>query len=204
MTIVATTTINHASETFRGPSDITDALRWLSHGEELAYALKGNKAKHQDVVWETLVEAVEVIDKTPDQERRWLTSGTRSGWKSPGLSRAELIDLERIRFLNSMKPYDAEQTRYLPQRDNEERALGVLAWLRWLHTAPSGDKLSKAAVALVRYDDYEIALRLYSPGRKTDRQNVNEIKIRTTGFILTGLKKDLGIVPGEGISFRCV
>lgn len=201
MTITAATTMNQANKTFR-PSDIEDALTWLDHGAELARDLKGTKAKHSDVIWELLVEAVEVIDKTPDRERRWLTSGTRSGWKSPGLSRADLIGLERIRFLNSMKPYDAEQTRYLPQGDDEERGLGVLAWLRWLHTAPSGDRLSKAAVALARDGDCEIALMLYCPGRKSDRQNIHEIKIRTTGFIQTGLKKDLGIVPGDGISFR--
>ncbi|MET4359923.1 hypothetical protein ABIB06_000495 [Bradyrhizobium sp. LB8.2] len=202
MTTAATTTITHF-KTIRRPSEIDDALDWLAHGAELARDLRGDKAKHQDAIWQLLVEAVEVIDKAPDQERQWLTSGTRSSWKSPGLSRAELIDLERIRFLNSMKPYDAEQTRYSSQWDDEERALGVLAWLRWLHAAPSGDKLRKAAVALVRHDDYGIALELYSGGRKTDRQNVNQIKIRTIGFILNGLKEYLGIVPGGGISFRC-
>ncbi|WP_461324057.1 hypothetical protein [Bradyrhizobium diazoefficiens] len=201
MTITDTTTIiTNPSKTFR-PSDIEASLGWLDHGAELAHDLRGDKAKHRDVIWELLVEAVEVIDKSPDRERRWLTSGTRSGWKTPGFTRSELIKLERVRFLSAMKPFDSE-TRCLPQHDDEERALGVMGWLRWLHAAPSGDRLSKAAVALVRHDDYGIALNLYSPGRKTDRQNLNEIKVRTAGLILTGLKNDLGIVPGDGISFQ--
>lgn len=200
MNITDTTTAT-PSKTFR-PSDIEDSLGWLDHGAELAHDLRGDKAKHRDVIWELLVEAVEVIDKSPDRERRWLTSGTRSGWKAPGLSRAELIDLERVRFLSAMKPFDDSETRCLPRRDDEERALGVMGWLRWLHTAPSGGRLSKAAVVLARNDDCEVARMLYELGGKTDRKYANEIKVRTAGLILTGLKNDLGIVPGDGISFQ--
>jgi hypothetical protein len=201
ITYTTTTTTTHARDT-RKRSNRDDVLRWLDHGAELARSLKADRAKHRDVIWQLLVEAVEVIDKSPDRERRWLTSGTRSGWKAPGFTRRELIELERVRFLSAMKPFDDSETRCLPQRDDEERALGVMGWLRWLHAAPSGDRLSKAAVALVRHDDYGIALNLYSPGRKTDRQNLNEIKVRTAGLILTGLKNDLGIVPGDGINFQ--
>ncbi|MEY9741208.1 hypothetical protein ABIF65_000582 [Bradyrhizobium japonicum] len=188
--------------TFRHSSNIEGALRWLNHGAELACDLRGAKAKHADVIWQLLVEAVEVIDETPDQERRWLTSGTRSGWKSPGLSRAALVDLERIRFLSAIKPFDDEVTRLLPQRNDEERALGVLEWLRWVNAARSGDRLSRAAIALARGGDSEIVQRIYCPGRKPNRQNVHEVKIKTVGFILTGLRDDLGIERGDGISFR--
>lgn len=199
---MTTATITHAGKTFRRPSDLADALRWLNHGAELAYDLKGAKAKHSDVLWQLLVEAIEVIDKTPNRERRWLTSGNRSGWKSPGLSHTDLIDLERTRFLSAMKPFDDGTTRYLPQRDDDERALGVLEWTRWLHAANSGDRLSRAAIALARGGDHEIVHRLYCPGRKPHRQNIHEVKTRTVGLITTGLKNDLGIVPGDGISFR--
>lgn len=201
-TMNTATTINNMSTRISRPSDIDAALSWLHHGAKLANNLKGDKAQHRDVIWELIVEAVEVIDKQPNRERRWLTSGDRSGWKSPGLSRADLIDLERIRFLSGMKPFDHDATRYLPQRDDEERALGVLEWMRWLNAAKSGDRLSRAAIALARGGDHEIVHRLYCPGRKPHRQNVREVRTRTIGQIRTGLKNDLGIVPADGISFQ--
>lgn len=182
--------------------DRTKALGWLAHGGELAVALKGDHAKHSDVIWQLLVEAVEVIDKTPDQERRWLTSGSRSGgWNMIGMSRAELIEIEKIRLLSAMKPFDGN-TKYAPQRDDTERALGILAWLRWCNAARLPERLTKAAVALARGGDQEIVHRLYCPTRKPNRQNFHEIKTRTVGFVLTGLKNDLGIVPGDGITFK--
>lgn len=202
MTITATTTTNRVSKTFR-TSDLDDALCWLDHGVELARDLRGDKAKHRDVIWQLLVEAVEVIDKTPDQERRWLTSGLRSNWKHPtGMSHADLIALERVRVLSAMKPFDTDQTKYSPQRDDEERAMGVLAWMRWVRAAKSGDRLSKAAIALARSGDSEIVQKIYCPTRKPSAQNVYEVKIRTAGLIMTGLRDDLGTVPGDGISFR--
>lgn len=188
--------------TARRSSEHDDALSWLAHGTELAYDLKGEKARHQHVIWELLIEAVEVVEKSPDQERRWLSSGTRSGWKSPGLSQADLIALERVRVLSAMKPFDTDRTTYSAQRDDEERAMGVLAWMRWVRAAKSGDRLSKAAVALARSGDSEIVQKIYCPNRKPNPQNVYEVKIRTTGLILTGLRDDLGIVPGEGITFQ--
>ena len=201
MTATATASTTPA-KAVRPTSDIDATLKWLSHGGELAVELKGDRATHADVIWQLLIEAVEVIDKQPNRERRWLTSGNRSGWNDPGLSRADLIDLERIRFLSGMKPFDDDATRYLPQRDDEERALGVLEWIRWLNAAKSGDRLSRAAIALARGGDHEIMHRLYCPGRKPHRQNVREVKTRTIGYIRTGLNNDLGIVPGSGISLR--
>jgi hypothetical protein len=181
--------------------DRTKALGWLAHGGELAEALKGDQARHSDVIWQLLIEAVEVIDKTPDQERRWLTSGQRSGgWNMVGMSRAELVELEKHRLLSAMKPFDGRAT-YGPQQDDSERALGVLAWLRWCNGARGSERLTKAAVALARGGDLEVVHRLYCPTRKPNRQNIHEIRIRTVGFILTGLKTDLGIVPGDGITF---
>jgi hypothetical protein len=92
--------------------DRNKTLSWLTHGGELAVALKGDLASHSDVVWQLLVEAVEVIDKTPDQERRWLTSGHQSGgWNMVGMTRQDLQEIERIRLLSSMKPFTDEQKK---------------------------------------------------------------------------------------------
>jgi len=182
--------------------DRTKVLGWLAHGGELAVGLKGDRAKHSDVIWQLLVEAVEVVDKTPDQERRWLTSGQRSGgWNMIGMSRGELIEIERIRLLSAMKPFDG-QTKTAPQRDDLDRALGVLDWMRWCNAARLPDRLSKAAIALARGGEQELVHRLYCPTRKPNRQNVGEIRTRTIGYIQTGLKNDLGIVPGDGITFK--
>jgi hypothetical protein len=177
------------------------ALSWLTHGGELAVALKGVRAKHSDVIWQLLVEAVEVIDKTPDNERRWLTSGQRSGgWNMIGMTRADLKEIERIRLLTGMKPHDG-QAKYSPQRNDVDRALGVLGWLQWCNSARMADRLRKAAVALARGGDAEIVHKLYCPTRKPNRQNVGEIRTRTVGFIHAGLKRELNIVPGGGLSY---
>jgi hypothetical protein len=177
------------------------ALGWLSHGGELAVELKGDRASHFDVIWQLLVEAVEIIDKTPDNERRWLTSGQRSGgWNMIGMTRADLVEIEKIRLLSAMKPFDG-QSKYSPQRNDVERALGVLEWMRWCNVARLPDRLRKAAIALARGGDQELVHRLYCPTRKPNRQNIGEIKSRTIGFIQTGLKTDLSIIPGQGLTF---
>ena len=188
------------SKTIPSTSNRSEVLGWLAYGGELALALKGERAKHGDAIWSLLTEAVEIIDKTPDQERRWLTSGTRSGWNATGMTRAELVEIERIRVLSAMKPFDG-QTKTAPQRDDLERALGVLEWLRWCNAARMPERLTKAAVALARGGDSELVQRIYCPGRKPNRQNVREIKVRTTGMIVTGLRDDLGIVPVDGVGF---
>lgn len=118
-----------------------------------------------------------------------------------GMSRGELIEIERIRLLSAMKPFDG-QTKTAPQRDDLDRALGVLDWMRWCNAARLPDRLSKAAIALARGGDQELVHRLYCPTRKPNRQNIGEIRTRTIGYILTGLKNDLGIVPSDGITFK--
>jgi hypothetical protein len=163
-----TTTNTVTPANTRRPVDIAAALTWLAHGGELARALKGDKAKHADVIWQLLVEAVEVIDKQPDQERRWLKSGTRSGWSMPGgLTRAELVALERTRFLSAMKPFDGQAT-YKPQGPDLDRALAILDWLRWCNAARNSERLRKSAVALARNGDTEIAAAIYAPTPRRD------------------------------------
>lgn len=178
------------------------ALRWLRHGAELAQDLKGDRAVHRDVIWSLLVEAVAVIDRLPDQDKRWLSSGTRSGgWNMVGLTVADLRDIERVRLLSAMKPYDG-QTKVTPQSFDIDRAIGVMGWLTWCNSARLPDRLKKAALALAKGGETEVVHRIYCPTRKPNRQNIHEIKTRTIGLILAGLKADLGIVPGDGLSFR--
>lgn len=179
----------------------TSALGWLAHGAELAKALKGDRATHSDVIWCLLVEAIETVDKTPDQERRWLSSGSRSGgWNMIGMTHADLKEIERIRLLSAMKPFDGS-TRYSPQRNDVERSLGVLEWMRWCNSARLADRLTKAAIALARGGDHAVVHRLYCPNRKPNRQNINEIRTRTIGYIMSGLRKNLGIIPSADLSF---
>lgn len=197
-----TVAITNPGKTFR-PSDTDDALGWLAHGADLARDLRGDKARHHDAIWELLVEAIAIIDRQPDRERGFLTSGRRSNWKLPtGLTHREVSALERNRILSSMLPHDGQATTYGLQRDDTQRALSIMDWLRWCH-AKSGDRrLVKAAVALARGGDSEVVHRIYAPNRKPHRQTIHEVRMLTTGRILAGLKKNLGIVPGHGTTFR--
>ncbi len=179
----------------------TAALGWLFHGGELARALKGDRATHRDVIWCLLTEAIETIERTPDQERRWLTSGRRSGgWNMIGMTRADLQEIERIRLLSAMKPYDGA-TKTAPQRNDIERSLGVLEWMRFCNEARLPERLTKAAIALARGGDLAVVHKLYCPTRKPNRQNIAEIRARTAGYILKGLRA-LGIAPVDGVAFK--
>ena len=66
-----------------------------------------------------------------------------------------------------MKPFDGK-TKYAPQRDDVDRALGVLAWMRWCNAARLPERLTKAAIALARGGDQELVHRLYCPTRKPE------------------------------------
>lgn len=179
----------------------TATLGWLAHGAELAKALKGDRATHADVIWCLLVESIETIDKTPDQDRRWLSSGSRSGgWNMIGMTHADLKLIEHIRLLSAMKPFDGS-TKVSPQRNDVERSMGVLEWMRWCNAARLPERLTKAAIALARGGDQAVVHKLYCPNRKPNRQNINEIRTRTIGYIMSGLRKNLGIVPSDGLSF---
>lgn len=190
------------------PDDRYRILRQLSHGAELARSRHGDRATHHRVIWALIEEAVDVLDRLPDQDRRWLTSGTRSGgWNMVGLSDVEAADLERIRILCAMKPYDG-QAGYTPQRDDTDRAVDVMGWLRWC--APKDDtaseksrRLVKAAVALARGGDTEAVHRIYDPkGKRYHRQMIHEIRKRCADLVLRGLREDCNIIPGSGLSFE--
>jgi len=183
------------------PEDRTRLLGHLNHGVELAAGSGGSRASHDRVIWRLIEEAVETMDRTPDQERRWLTSGTRSGgWNAVGLTPQEAADLERIRFLSAMKPYDGSPS-VKPQRNDVERAMDVLEWLRWCDGYHEHRQLTKAAVVLARGGDSELVYRLYAPERKFTRQIIHEIRKRVCTYVLKGLAT-IGIVPGPKGTFQ--
>lgn len=175
-------------------------LRWLRFGTRLAQEVYGEKATPQQAVWLLIVDAVDLLDKTPDQERRWLSSGTRSAGIQPiGLTayEAELLEITRINA--AIHPAD-KKANYAPAPDDHDRMMGVLGWLRWCGKARNPQRLTKAAMQLARGGDTEAVHRIYAPRRKRNRQTISEIKARTIGYILAGLR-DAGIVT-EGATFR--
>lgn len=182
------------------PEDRKKFLRWLDHGVELAQRRLGGKATHRNVIWMLVTDALDMLDRVPDQEMSWLSSGTRSGgWNAVGLTRADLIEIERLRVLSAMQPFDGE-ARYAPQKDDVERAVGVLEWLRW---CSKGDdhRLQKAVVALSRGAE-EAAARIYRNGSARVRQSSYEIRTKSVGMILRGLREQAGIVPApDGVTF---
>lgn len=181
------------------PESRDRTLRWLAHGAELAQGRYGDRATPRHTIWMLLSEALDLLDRIPDQEWSWLSSGTRSGgWNGVGMTRAEMEEIERLRVLSSMLV--PTQTRYLPQRDEVDRSLDVIEWLRWCSVGED-HSLQKAAVLLARGAE-EAAVRTWSKaGRSRIRQVVYEIRTQTVGRILRGLR-DSGIVPaGTGPAF---
>jgi hypothetical protein len=85
------------------PEDRERALSWLGHGVELAREKYGASATYRHVLWLLINEALDLLDRVPDQEKRWLSSGTRSGgWSAVGMTREELLEIERLRVMASM------------------------------------------------------------------------------------------------------
>lgn len=183
------------------PEDRERALSWLGHGVELAREKYGASASYRHVLWLLINEALDLLDRVPDQEKRWLSSGTRSGgWSAVGMTREELLEIERLRVMASMMPFDGP-TRYSPQRNEVNRSLGILEWLRW---CSRGDdhSLQKAVVLLAKGAE-DAAVKAFSkPGRTRLRQVGYEIRTQAIGRILKGLRDDAGIIPApDGLNF---
>ncbi|MEN3238602.1 hypothetical protein PUR29_34750 [Methylobacterium ajmalii] len=189
------------------PDDAERVLGHLRHGLELAAALKGERATTADAIWCLITEALETFDRMPDQERSWLTSGTRSGgWSSVGLTGAEARELERLRLLSAMKPYDGPSGRVI-ERSAGDRAFDVMLFLRWIGmyvaTRRPVDQIVRATLALARGGDSEAFHRIWEgvTGKRVSRQAVSQFRTTIYGHVLAGLKRDLGIVP-DGDAFR--
>ncbi len=189
------------------PDDAERVLRHLRHGTELAWHLKGDKATASDAIWCLITEALETFDRMPDQERSWLTSGTRSGgWSSVGLTGAEAREIERLRLMSAMKPYDGPTGRVI-ERDAQDRAFDVLLLLRYLGmyvaTRRPVDQMTRATLALARGGDCEAFHRIWSPKKRISRQAVANFRQTVFGHIIVGLRRELAIVP-DGASFRII
>jgi hypothetical protein len=184
------------------PEDRERALSWLDHGVELARDRYGDRANYRHVLWLLLNEAFDLLDRVPDQERRWLSSGTRSGgWSQIGMTREDLLEIERLRVMSSMMPFDGT-TKYMPQRNEVDRSVGILEWLRW---CSSGDdhRLQKAVVLLAKGAEDAAAKAFSIPGRTRIRQVGYEIRTQAIGRILKGLREDARIIPSpDGLHFQ--
>lgn len=178
-------------------------LRWLRHGATLARDFHGVGARPAQAIWCLLIEALETMARVPDQEKRWLSSGTRSGgWgMAGGMTRAELEEIERLRILSAMSPFE-EGAKVSPQRDAVERAVDVLDWLRF--TSKDDDhRLMKAAVHLAQGREGLAGLALGKGAGSRTRQVAYEIRTQTVGRILRGLRETAGIVPAAaGLRFH--
>jgi hypothetical protein len=188
------------------PKDKERLLRWLSHGVEMAREQRGERATHVDVIWCLIQNAVLTMDRSPDQERRWLTSGYRSGgWNSVGLTYTEARQLEALRCHAAMVPYDTMRDAALSAHE-QDRALDVMTFLRWCGVyikSRKPEQMRKAAIALAKGGDCNL-FRLIWVGRDKDitRSAVSKFRQVLAGHILAGLREECGIVPAEGLSWR--
>lgn len=181
------------------PEERERFLRWLGRGAEMARDRFGEGASYRQLVWLLLSDSLDVLDRIPDQERRWLSSGTRSGgWSAVGLTKNELIEIERLRIMSGMMPFDGT-TKVMPQRDDVERAVDVVGWLRFVS---KGDdhSLQKAAVLLAK-GAQDMAIKV-AGRRGRSSQAAYEIRTQVVGRILRGLRDFAGIVPdSHGLHF---
>lgn len=188
----------------------SEALEALDHGGRLALALHGPEASPAQILWCLIQDAIAAVDSLPDQDRRWLKSGFRSGgWANIVNTKWDVALVERLRLMSAMKPTDDGEPKTQPQRREIDRALDVLEWLRWCLPARQGPELVRAAVALARGADSASVMRLYSPQtpgrepRSRRRQLAYTIKNRVATALLRGLRDTYGIAPGtdaEGLT----
>jgi hypothetical protein len=174
-------------------------LRWLRYGADLAKEIYKDEADHRKVIWILIVDAVDLVDRLDDQERRWLDKGKRGQSWNITQTLPEAVQTEILRIMCAMKPAEGVP-RYRPQGIDHERMLDVLSWLRWTNGTREPKRLQMAAIEVARGMPRDVVLRAYRPREKVSRKVHYEIKKRVTDHILEGLK-DLGIVPGRGISF---
>lgn len=183
--------------------DRSRLLRWLGQGAGLAKAKKGERARPADVIWILLQNAVQVMDQQPDNEKRWLTSGYRSGgWNQVGLTYSEAKELERLRAHAAIQPHDGGSER-ISLAHEQDRAYDVLSFLRWcgVHVKTKrAPQMRRAAVVLAQQGDGEVFRKLWLEGNRDgiSRQAVSKFRQVLCGHILAGLREDCGIYPVPG------
>lgn len=177
-------------------------LRWLRRGAERALKLRGERARHTDVIWQALCEALELIEKDEDQEKRWLSSGTRCSLASlQGMSLQEAFELQVAQMMDAMgAPGTKVNTR--PATGDHDFMMDVLAWLRFCVTKRDPDnRLGKAVAAIALGNDVSAVARIM--GRPVTRRTVEDIRdVRVPRLILRGLRDRFNLVPSEGLTFR--
>lgn len=180
-----------------------DHLAALDHGADLARWKRREKATAKDAIWAALKDAIVVVEAGPDRERAMLKGRSAVWGSATGLTRAEAAAVAKVRTMSGIRPWDRTTTD--PRTGNDaDRAMLALEWLRWLDRYKDGLELHKAATVLLCDGDPRHASRLYRPVRKFVPQTTAEIKARTIGAIMMGLREDYGIVPGHGCAFVAV
>lgn len=177
------------------------ARRWLTDGFRLTQARGLAPAPHT-IIWQLILDAVTIIEGLPDQEKKWLTSGSRSGgWNMIGMTADDAREIERARLMTGMAPGD--HLKGSSQALDVERAVGVTEWLRYCQTPRLKVSLSKAAY-LLAMGRREEACVWFRPNNRaaTSRQRdkiCSEIRLQACGMILSALGRDFGLgLDAEG------
>lgn len=183
---------------------MTDAdrqLRWLARGAERAQAIHSDRARHTHAVWEAVREGLELVEQTEDQEKRWLSSGTRCSLAAlQGMNTQEALELEIEQLMAAMGTQPTRVDRG-PATGDHAYMMDVLDWLRFCVSKNDPDnRLGKAAAALMKGAGPETVSKIM--GRKVSRQTAADMRdVRIPRAILKGLRESYGIVPGDGITF---
>lgn len=176
-------------------------LRWLRAGRSIATSAHGLPPSPFNDIWVSLVDAVEMIDRVPDREKGWLTSGKRAQVFGFATTREDVQLLEFLLHTIGESTFSQIETKVDLVADDHERMLDVLAWLRYCDRARQPVVFKKAIVELARGRSSE-AVRTLIGERDLSRQAVYQMKVRAVNFIREGLERDFGIYP-IGEEWRC-
>jgi hypothetical protein len=169
-------------------------LRWLRHGRVLSTEIYGVKAGPFQDVWTLLVEAVEMIDRTPDRERGWLTSGNRAQVFGFAVTKEDIKILNTLLEAIGETTFSQQGTRVDLVNDDHERMLDVLEWLRYCDRARQPNQFRKVIMAMARGGDNDVVRKLLKKSGNLDRRTIHMMRVRAVNFIIDGLNKDFGIV----------
>lgn len=150
------------------------------------------------VMWTMIVDAVDMVERIDDKERRWLSSGFRSnGWHAVVNRLLDRREMERHRIHSGISIAEG-QPYYAPQGGSIDKSLWTLSWFSFVHADPRrGPELVKAAIMLAKGREQHAAEILQ---RTRSRQIAYEIKNRVADRVKRGLKDTYGIVVEDEIA----
>lgn len=191
------------NETQFKPEDADRALKILNDAVEDLYA-RNVPVVAADLVWDLLVDAARTIESLPDQDRRWLSSGSRSGgWNMIGMSSSEARAIEKARLMSGIMPGDA--LKMSAQAVDVDRAIDVIEWLRFCQSERRGLVLQKSAYWAAAGHAMR-AQAHFRPAAPKKQRTLNklmlEIKAQATGLILLGFTETFGITQGPDGTFE--